>query len=124
MSEAINWRSSWDAALEEAKKAKRPLVLELYMEGCPHCLRLDRETHADGSVAAALNSRFVPVRLEGRGHMDLVQKFKVPGAPTTLFFLRKAKSCTVLPVSRPLRNTWRSCRSLAETIWERFGGGG
>ena len=40
MTEAVvYWRDSWNAALEEAKKANRPLVLELYMEGCPHCMR-------------------------------------------------------------------------------------
>jgi len=45
---------------------------------------LVRETHSDERVAAALNTRFIPVRLEGRQHLDLVQKFSVPGAPTTL----------------------------------------
>ncbi len=35
-------------------------------------------------MAATLNDKFIPVRLEGRGHMDLVQKFGVRGAPTTL----------------------------------------
>ena len=34
----------------------------------------------------ALNDRFIPVRLEGRSHMDLVQKYEVRGAPTTLLF--------------------------------------
>jgi len=47
---------------------------------------LVRETHADDKVAAALNDRFIPVRLEGRGHMDLVQQMGVRGAPTTLIF--------------------------------------
>lgn len=37
-------------------------------------------------MAAALNERFVPVRLEGRGHMDLVRQYQVTGAPTTLIF--------------------------------------
>lgn len=84
MAKAINWRGSWDAALKEAAKEKRPVVLELYLEGCPHCLKLDQETHNDAAVAAALNSRFIPVRLEGRDHMDLVRQLEVPGAPTTL----------------------------------------
>jgi uncharacterized protein YyaL (SSP411 family) len=84
MTAVVYWRDSWNAALEEAKKANRPLVLELYMEGCPHCQRLHQETHADQAVAAALNTRFIPVRLEGRSHMDLVHQFGVTGAPTTL----------------------------------------
>lgn len=82
----VNWRNSWESALQEAQKEKRPLLLELYMEGCPHCARLDRETHPDEAVATALNARFIPVRLEGRNHMDIVRKFNVTGAPTTLVF--------------------------------------
>lgn len=33
MSEAIQWRTDWPAALEEAKKANLPLTMEFYMEG-------------------------------------------------------------------------------------------
>jgi hypothetical protein len=33
MATVINWRDNWSAALEEAKQANRPLVLEFYMEG-------------------------------------------------------------------------------------------
>ena len=86
MTAAVYWRDNWEAALKEAKEQKRPVVLELYMETCPHCLRLHRETHTDQAVAAALNTRFIPVRLEGRNHMDIVKKFNVTGAPTTLIF--------------------------------------
>ena len=45
-----------------------------------------RETYQDPAVIQALNGRFIPVRLEGRSHMDLVQKLEVRGAPTTLLF--------------------------------------
>lgn len=80
----INWRDSWDSALQEAQKVNRRIVLELYMDGCPHCTHLHNETHADQGVVQALNSQYVPVRLEGRSHMDVVKKFNVTGAPTTL----------------------------------------
>jgi thioredoxin-related protein len=91
MAATIQWRGNWEEALEEAKKANRPLLLELYLEGCSHCARLDRETHQDPVVAEALNSRFIPVRLEGRSRMDLVQKLEVRGAPTTLVFSPEGK---------------------------------
>ena len=45
-----------------------------------------RETHQDSAVVQALNEQFIPIRLEGRGNMDLVQHFHVTGAPTTLLF--------------------------------------
>jgi thioredoxin-related protein len=47
---------------------------------------LVRETHQDPAVIKAVNEGFIPVRLEGRSHMDLVQKYGVRGAPTTLLF--------------------------------------
>ena len=86
MTAVVYWRDNWEAALKEAKEANRPLALEIYMEGCPHCQRLHAETHADQAVAAALNTRFIPVRLEGRQHMEVVRQFNVTGAPTTLIF--------------------------------------
>lgn len=91
MSAAVCWRNNFKEAQEEAKKAGLPLVLELYMEGCPHCMRLAGETHTDPQAAQALNTRFIPVRLEGRQHMDLVQQFSVRGAPTTLIFSPEGK---------------------------------
>ena len=96
----INWRDSWDSALEEAKKVNRRILLELYMDGCPHCMRLHSETHADAGVVQALNSQYVPVRLEGRSHMDVVKKFNVTGAPTTLVLSRGRQRTA--PVSRLL----------------------
>jgi hypothetical protein len=33
MSELIKWRTDWQEALSEAKKANRPLALEFFMEG-------------------------------------------------------------------------------------------
>jgi hypothetical protein len=86
MTAVVYWRDNWETALKEAEEQKRPVVLELYMETCSHCMRLHRETHTDQAVAAALNTRFIPVRLEGRSHMDIVKKFNVTGAPTTLIF--------------------------------------
>ena len=86
MTAAVYWRDNYEAAQKEAKEANHPLVLELYMEGCSHCQRLHQETHSDQAVTAALNTRFIPVRLEGRAHIEVVRQFNVTGAPTTLIF--------------------------------------
>jgi thioredoxin-related protein len=87
----INWRDNWDSALEEGKKENRRILLELYLEGCPHCSRLHNETHGDDKVAQEVNSKYIPIRLEGRQNMDIVKKFNVTGAPTTLLFSSDGK---------------------------------
>jgi thioredoxin-related protein len=86
MSNSIQWRTDWQRALDEAKKANLPLALEFFMEGCPACGRVARETHQDPAVIETLNHRFVPVRLEARDHMDLVQQHQVTATPTILVF--------------------------------------
>jgi len=80
----IKWQTDYEAAVKEAAAADKPILLELYMEGCGHCARLHNETLVDDQVTGAVNARFIPVRIEGRGRMDLVKKFDVKGAPTTL----------------------------------------
>jgi len=86
MSKPIQWRANWPEALEQAKKKNRPLALEFFMEGCLACGRLVRETHQDPAVVEALNTRFVPVRLEARNHMDVVEKYQVTATHTILLF--------------------------------------
>ena len=91
MAAQVNWRESFDAAQQEAKAAYKPVLLEFYMDTCPHCMKLHQETLTDAAVIEAVNARFIPVRLEGRQHMDLVQQFNVRGAPTTLIFAPEGK---------------------------------
>jgi uncharacterized protein YyaL (SSP411 family) len=80
----ISWQPDYETAVKEATAANKPVLLELYMDGCSHCKRLHTETLVDAQVVEAVNAGFVPVRIDGRGRMDLVKKFEVKGAPTTL----------------------------------------
>ncbi len=86
MPQFIQWRASWKEALQEAKKSHLPVALEIFMEGCPACGRLARETHPDPAVVEALNTRFIPVRLEARDHLDLAEQYQVTATPTILLF--------------------------------------
>jgi uncharacterized protein YyaL (SSP411 family) len=87
----INWRDSWPSALEEAQRVKSRILLELYLDGCPHCMRLHKETHTDDKVADTVNSKYIPVRLESRSNMDVVKQYNVTGAPTTLVLAADGK---------------------------------
>jgi hypothetical protein len=33
MSELVQWRTNWQEAVEEAKKANRPVALEFFLDG-------------------------------------------------------------------------------------------
>jgi len=38
----IDWRDNWPSALEEAQKIDRRILLELYMDKCPHLEELEK----------------------------------------------------------------------------------
>jgi uncharacterized protein YyaL (SSP411 family) len=78
----IDWRDNWPSAQKAAQKIDRRILVELYMDECPHCARLHAETHTDDKVAEMVNSKFVPVRLEVRSNMDIAKQFNVTAEPT------------------------------------------
>ncbi len=85
MSETIQWRHDLAAAVAEAKAAQKPVVLEFYLEGCPHCAHLARDTHSNEELAQYINAHVIPVRLEARGHTELAQKWGVRAVPAGIF---------------------------------------
>jgi len=84
MNSQINWYDDLAAAQATAQKDGKPVLLELFMHGCGHCARLHNETHVDDRVVTAINAGFIPIKLDGMAHMDIVKKYDVKGAPTTI----------------------------------------
>ena len=75
----INWRDNWDSALEEAKKENRRILLELYMDGCPHCTHLHTETHVDPGVIRGGKLQVhpgAPGRAQEHGYREKIQRHR------------------------------------------------
>jgi YHS domain-containing protein/thiol-disulfide isomerase/thioredoxin len=80
------WRSSYDAALNEALATKRPLLIHFYGQQCPPCRRMEREVLHQPDVVALLKDRFVAVKIDAgsAGNPEaarLVPRFGVHGLP-------------------------------------------
>lgn len=86
-----------DEAADAAKQGKRLLVY-FWLEGCPFCERMTRETFRDPAVLERLKRGFVPVGINVRGDRDigwtdgstltekqLTAALKVRATPTLLF---------------------------------------
>ena len=86
-----------DEAADAAKQGKR-LMLYFWLEGCPYCERMTRETFRDPAVLERLKRGFVPVGVNVRGDRDigwtdgstltekqLTAALKVRATPTLLF---------------------------------------
>jgi len=80
--EAIQWRSDYNAARQEAARGGRLLVIDLGTENCYWCRELDNRTFRDAAVIALLNQRCVPLRVDGNRSQALADALRVQSYPT------------------------------------------
>ncbi|MCB1165244.1 MAG: thioredoxin family protein [Leptospiraceae bacterium] len=77
----INWVSSYDQAMAEAKKSgKNVFVVITAPSWCGYCQMLERDVFSKDNVAAALNGGFIPLRILDTNSDQ--NKFQFSGYPT------------------------------------------
>jgi thioredoxin-related protein len=93
---AFSWRD-FGPALDEAKAAKKPLVVSVYTDWCGWCKRMDKDTYTNADVRTYLDANFIPVKLNAEAntrakykgdeytHRQIASGLRVTGYPTTLF---------------------------------------
>lgn len=89
--EDVKWRHDYEAARKEAATAGRLLLLKFSTDWCGPCRKLEATTLRDPKVVAALNERFIPVKLDGDKETGLMAEFKVTGFPTILVVTPEGK---------------------------------
>ena len=80
----IQWQP-YEQGLAAAQKDKKPILLVLYTEWCPHCTNYSKLFHDDKVVEQA--KRFVMIRLDKDKNAELSKKFAPDGEyiPRTYF---------------------------------------
>src|SRR5262249_33728139 len=82
LAQEVAWRKDYASALQEALEKKLPLVLDFGTQDCFWCKKLDENTFRDAAVVAALNGRFVPVKIDAAQYKSLVQHLNIQSYPT------------------------------------------
>ncbi len=90
------WRT-WQPGLEEASRAKKPILVDVYTDWCGWCKRMDRDVYARSDVREYLAKNYVVIRLNAESarattyqgknttERSLASGFRVTGYPTTVF---------------------------------------
>lgn len=80
----VPWRTERSAALAEAKKAEKPLMVKFFTEWCRSCKRMEETTFHDPQVVAAA-ADFVPLKVDAEKDTEFAQRHAVTGYPTVVF---------------------------------------
>ncbi len=63
--QSINWLT-WEEAMKLNDEEPRKILVEVYIEKCGWCKKMDRTTFVDSAVIAYVNANFYPVMLDAQ----------------------------------------------------------
>jgi len=82
---AVHWLAWSTDAFERARAEDKPVLLSITAPWSQSCHDMDHTTYADAAVAALMNDRFVPIRVDADRRPDISERYNLGGWPTTAF---------------------------------------
>jgi thioredoxin-related protein/outer membrane protein assembly factor BamD (BamD/ComL family) len=92
----VQWRYDYNAARKEAQEKGLPLILDFGTDACFWCKKLDDTTFRDAAVLAALNSQFIPMKVDANRNPALTEALRVQSYPTLVLAAPDGKILNVL----------------------------
>lgn len=81
---SIEWRTDLDAALVEARRAQKLVLVDFSADWCPPCIAMKHDVWPDPVVGRALTQRYVPVLIDVDRNDTVPARYGVRGIPTVL----------------------------------------
>ena len=127
--EPVSWQSWGRQVFTLAARLDRPILLYIGADECHWCAVMDRETYADATLGALIDSLFVPVRLDRDEHPDVARRYEVAvqlltglrGYPLTVFLTPDGSAFfggSYFPADDPL--TGRGMRQILPEVARSF----
>jgi uncharacterized protein YyaL (SSP411 family) len=99
----VQWLPWSAGAFARARAEDKPVLLSIAAAWCASSRDMDRTTYADPAVAAIVNERFVPIRVDADRRPDISERYTLGGLPTTAFLTANGDIVgggTYVPVDR------------------------
>ena len=87
----VEWREWGPEAFAAARERDVPVLLSLSATWCRDCHEMDATTYADPGIAANLNDRYVPIRVDADRHPRIRERYAAGGFPSTVFLTPEGK---------------------------------
>ncbi len=81
--EELAWGHDISAALEGAKQAGKPVLVDIWAVWCVPCAEMDRTTYRDPKVLKAVEN-FIPVKVDADVQKIFIERYRIDAYPTVL----------------------------------------
>jgi len=82
---AIDWTDDMGASSRRAVEQIRPQMIDVWAVWCAPCKEMEETTFADERVAALVNERFVPLKVDADLKDSFIERHAIAAYPTLLF---------------------------------------
>jgi len=72
----VGWREWNDAAFDEARRADKPILLDIGAVWCHWCHVIDRESYENAEIAAIINAHYVPIKVDRDERPDIDARYQ------------------------------------------------
>lgn len=88
---AIQWQADLDAARAMAERENKLLLVHFYTESCGPCRMLDATVFNQPSVAGAVHTNYVPVKLNANEFQATAERFGITRVPTDVIITAQGR---------------------------------
>lgn len=100
----VDWQPWSAAAFEKAKAENKLILINVGMEGCTACNRMERVTYRDPAVIELLNQHFIAIAVDAQARPDIGERYSDWAWPATAFLLPDATQVFAMAGNRLPRN--------------------
>jgi len=93
LAEVRFYAGTYDELLREAKKQKKPIILDFWATWCIPCRKMEKETFANPAFASYINQNFLvyKVNIDTYDGMEIADRYAIDTYPTLIVLDAKNK---------------------------------
>jgi thiol:disulfide interchange protein len=81
---SIEWRTDLNAALDEARRTDKQVLLDVSADWCPPCIAMKHDVWPDPDVERSVAESYVPVLIDADRDVAVMDRYGITGIPAVL----------------------------------------